>query len=67
MTAQPRSLNNGDITLWPAAAPAQVQRVGRAVAWREWAGWRAGGTTQPLVKHLHGATLENGHAWAVAA
>ena len=30
MTAQPRSLNSGDITLWPAAAPAQVQRVGRA-------------------------------------
>ena len=40
---------------------------GRAVAWREWAGWRAGSTTQLLVKHLHGATLENGHAWAVAA
>ena len=40
---------------------------GRAVAWREWAGWRAGGTTQLLVKQLHGATLENGHAWAVAA
>ena len=39
---------------------------GSAVAWREWAGWRAGGTTQLLVKHLHGATLENGHAWAVA-
>ena len=30
MTAQSRSLNSGDITLWPAAAPAQVQRVGRA-------------------------------------
>ena len=40
---------------------------GRAVAWREWAKWRAGGTTQLLIKDLHGATLENGHGWAVAA
>ena len=40
---------------------------GRAVAWREWAKWRAGGTTQLLVKHLHGAMLENEHAWEVAA
>ena len=40
---------------------------GRAVAWREWAQWRAGGTTQLLVKQLHGASLENGLAWAVAA
>ena len=40
---------------------------GRAVAWREWAKWRAGGTTQLLIKHLHGATLESGHGWAVAA
>lgn len=40
---------------------------GRAVAWREWAAWRAGGTTQLLVKQLHGASLESGLAWAVAA
>ncbi|MEO6408903.1 MAG: malonate decarboxylase holo-[acyl-carrier-protein] synthase [Burkholderiaceae bacterium] len=39
----------------------------RAVAWREWAEWRAGGTTQLLVKNLRGASLEKGDAWAVAA
>jgi len=31
---------------------------GAAVAWREWAAWRAGRTRALLVKRLHGATLE---------
>lgn len=32
---------------------------GSAVAWREWAAWRAGRCRQVLVKRLHGATLED--------
>ena len=40
---------------------------GSAVAWREWAAWRAGGTEQLLVKRVHGATLENGSSWKLAA
>ncbi len=38
-----------------------------AVAWREWAAWRAGRQRQLLVKRLHGAALESGAAWADAA
>lgn len=30
---------------------------GSAVAWREWAAWRAGQTRSMLAKHLHGAVL----------
>lgn len=32
---------------------------GSAVAWREWAAWRAGLCRQVLVKRLHGASLES--------
>jgi len=38
-----------------------------AVAWREWAGWRAGAAQQVLVKRLTGATLEGDSAWAATA
>jgi phosphoribosyl-dephospho-CoA transferase len=31
---------------------------GSAVAWREWAAWRAGRTREVLVKRLHGVALE---------
>jgi len=31
---------------------------GAAIAWREWAAWRAGRTAQVLVKRLHGVALE---------
>ena len=40
---------------------------GDAVAWREWAAWRAGSTVQMLVKRLHGATLESCLAWDATA
>ena len=40
---------------------------GAAVAWREWAAWRAGQTATVLVKRLHGAALEDPHTWAVTA
>ena len=40
---------------------------GAAVAWREWAAWRAGGSAQLLVKRLHGATLERGFVGGAAA
>lgn len=33
---------------------------GGAVAWREWAAWRAGHSRALLVKRLHGAALETG-------
>jgi phosphoribosyl-dephospho-CoA transferase len=36
---------------------------GSAVAWREWAAWRAGASAQILVKRLHGVSLESGTAW----
>ncbi|MDE2146865.1 MAG: malonate decarboxylase holo-[acyl-carrier-protein] synthase [Burkholderiales bacterium] len=35
---------------------------GTAVAWREWAAWRAGAVAQLLVKRLHGAALLPGAA-----
>ena len=38
-----------------------------AVAWREWAAWRAGRQRLLLVKRLRGAALESGAAWADAA
>ncbi len=58
-----------------ARAPARLPRIdgecifadGAAVAWREWAAWRAGATRQVLVKRLHGAALEDAGAWAVVA
>lgn len=31
---------------------------GTAIAWREWAAWRAGLATQVLVKRLHGVAIE---------
>ena len=40
---------------------------GAAVAWREWAAWRAGAVRQVLVKRLHGAALEDASTWAIAA
>ncbi len=44
---------------------------GAAVAWREWAAWRAGAgagaVRQVLVKRLHGAVLEGASTWTVAA
>ncbi len=39
---------------------------GAAVAWREWAAWRAGAVDQVLVKRLHGPGLECARSWAVA-
>jgi phosphoribosyl-dephospho-CoA transferase len=40
---------------------------GAAVAWREWAAWRAGAARQVLVKRLHGAALVGADTWALAA
>jgi phosphoribosyl-dephospho-CoA transferase len=46
----------------PCAAPRLDGEIvfadGAAVAWREWAAWRAGRTAQLLVKRLRGASLE---------
>jgi phosphoribosyl-dephospho-CoA transferase len=58
-----------------AGAPATLPRIdgecvfegGAAVAWCEWAAWRAGGVRQVLVKRLHGAALEDPGTWAAAA
>jgi phosphoribosyl-dephospho-CoA transferase len=58
-----------------ARAPATLPRIdgecifdgGAAVAWREWAAWRAGTVRQVLVKRLHGAALQTVDAGAVAA
>ena len=36
---------------------------GSAVAWREWAAWRAGASAQILVKRVHEVSLEAGTAW----
>jgi len=40
---------------------------GAAVAWREWLNWRAGKTTQILVKRTNGAALASSGFWAEAA
>ncbi|MGR6807949.1 malonate decarboxylase holo-[acyl-carrier-protein] synthase [Sphaerotilus natans] len=51
LAAQERSVLprlDGELT-WPD---------GSAVAWREWAAWRAGRTREVLVKRLHGVALE---------
>lgn len=40
---------------------------GAAVAWREWAAWRAGAVSRLLVKRVDGAALERAGDWAVAA
>jgi phosphoribosyl-dephospho-CoA transferase len=40
---------------------------GAAVAWREWAAWRAGAVRRMLVKRLHGAALEGADPGAVFA
>ncbi len=58
-----------------ASAAATLPRIdgecvfdgGAAVAWREWAAWRAGATRQLLVKRLHGAALEDARDWTVMA
>lgn len=39
---------------------------GAAVAWREWAAWRAGRSNAVLVKRLLGATLERAPFWQSA-
>ena len=39
---------------------------GAAVAWREWAAWRAGRSSAVLVKRLCGATLERAPLWQSA-
>ena len=39
---------------------------GAAVAWREWAAWRAGSAAQVLVKRVSGAALETPDSWRVA-
>ena len=39
---------------------------GAAVAWREWAAWRAGRSNAVLVKRLCGATLERAPFWHCA-
>ena len=39
---------------------------GAAVAWREWAAWRAGSAAQVLVKRVSGAALETADSWRVA-
>lgn len=36
---------------------------GAAVAWREWAAWRAGRTRAVMVKRMHGVTLQRDTAW----
>jgi phosphoribosyl-dephospho-CoA transferase len=36
---------------------------GSAVAWREWAAWRAGRVRAILIKRLRGASLEDDTAW----
>jgi phosphoribosyl-dephospho-CoA transferase len=40
---------------------------GAAVAWREWAQWRAGLTPQLLVKRIDGVSLEDATPWLAAA
>ncbi len=39
---------------------------GAAVAWREWALWRAGEVDRVLVKRLHGAAIERTGSWGSA-
>jgi phosphoribosyl-dephospho-CoA transferase len=39
---------------------------GAAIAWREWAAWRAGRVDQVLVKRLLGVALEDARSWAMA-
>jgi phosphoribosyl-dephospho-CoA transferase len=38
---------------------------GSAVAWREWADWRAGKARAVMVKHLNGVTLRRDGAWCM--
>jgi phosphoribosyl-dephospho-CoA transferase len=40
---------------------------GAAVAWREWAAWRAGHARAVMVKRLEGVTLERDTAWCERA
>jgi phosphoribosyl-dephospho-CoA transferase len=40
---------------------------GAAVAWREWAAWRAGRARAVMVKRLHGVTLQRDIAWCERA
>lgn len=40
---------------------------GAAVAWREWADWRAGRARAVLVKHIDGVALRHDTAWCAAS
>jgi phosphoribosyl-dephospho-CoA transferase len=61
------ALLDGAPTLLPRIDGECVFEGGAAVAWREWAAWRAGAVRQVLVKRLHGAALVGADTWGLAA